>query len=79
VRKRASSRLTLQGSEAGSSSNLVWWRLSLIQRDSCKAREWYSDNVMGAGWRPERLWRGVVPYGRSHGRLPSPARELSQV
>lgn len=79
VRQRASSMLKLQFSEPESSSNLVWRRWSLIQRDSCKTREWYSANKMGAGCRPGRLWRGVVPYGRSHGRLPAPARQLSQV
>ena len=30
-------------------------------------------------FRVNSLWRGVVPYDRSHGRLPAPARELSQV
>jgi hypothetical protein len=33
----------------------------------------------GARGRPGRPWRGVVPYDRSHGRLPAPARELSQI
>jgi hypothetical protein len=33
----------------------------------------------GAGSRPGRLWRGVMPYGRRSGQLLAPARELSQV
>jgi hypothetical protein len=33
----------------------------------------------GAGSRPGRLSRGVVPYVRSHGRLPPRERRLSEV
>jgi hypothetical protein len=33
----------------------------------------------GAGSRPGRLWRCVMPYGRRSGQLLAPARELSQV
>jgi hypothetical protein len=46
VPQRASSRLKLQTSEAGSSSSLVWRRWSLMQRDSCIPAEWYSANLM---------------------------------
>jgi hypothetical protein len=32
-----------------------------------------------AGCRPGRHWRGVLPYGRSNGRLFAPAHESSQI
>jgi hypothetical protein len=34
-----------------------------------KPAEWYSANMKVLLCRPGRLWRGVVPYGRSLGRL----------
>jgi hypothetical protein len=79
VPQRASSRLKLQNFETGRSSNLVWRRWSSYTERFLQNPLMVPSQYDGAGCRAGRLWRGVGADGRSRGRLPAPARELSQV
>lgn len=67
-----------RNSEAGSSSSLAWRRRSLIERFWRNSQR-SSANMIGAGCRPRRLWRGCRALWSIHGELPTPASDLSAV